>query len=530
MLSLRIHRRDVARRWLPAADGWQAGASRIAPWAHPALEHFMLEDGERSCFVVRERWTGAAAPAPRARLPARQFDAALAALRGWPLDQLILLVDARGDGQVALHAGEPAGAPLCLLTRDDTLYAHWDAARLYPYLTPGAIRHEQAAAMLYASGTPCSRTTLFREIGMLTERASACWRGGARLELAYPPPRRWGQARATLAAADVPAAFETLLAAILRRHDMRGTRMACQLSGGIDSALLSLIAARHGPRPLATYGLLMPGRAGRAQQRRRERLRRACGARDTAVAAIEHLPFARSWRLAADPVVPWGEFYHEAFGALMRRARANGDLCMVSGIGGDELAALQWDELDTPPAAPADEAPAHAWMTAPAVEAARTAGLDPAPAGVAFDSVYGGLRAGATLYLREGIWPLYPYAVPELVQLCRALPACWRRDRALQRHCLRRAGLPGWVYRPAVPENFLDVLHSALGGNTALAALARDARLAELGLVQPAAFERALRHPPGPGQPHALSCLMAAVTLELSLRAVEESRKEDWFA
>jgi hypothetical protein len=46
--------------WHHVPGGWAAGANRVEPFRHPALEDFALVAGDRLVVVVRERCAGAA--------------------------------------------------------------------------------------------------------------------------------------------------------------------------------------------------------------------------------------------------------------------------------------------------------------------------------------------------------------------------------------------------------------------------------------------------------------------------------------
>jgi asparagine synthase (glutamine-hydrolysing) len=258
------------------------------------------------------------------------------------------------------------------------------------------------------------------------------------------------------------------------------------LSGGLDSGTVALAAAGLSRRPPRTYGLIMPGHTGAEQRLRRDELIAMTGASDTALDAQAYAPFCQGARRQDDAMVPWGEYYHEAFQALLMRAHGDGCDTILTGIGGDEISTPQWGEYEGEGEATREQSPPD-FLTSSAVEACRETAraLDPAPRGIAEQRYYEAAMAGSAVYLRTGVWPLYPYATPELVEFCRCLPADWRRGRALQRRWLERRGVSRRTRHPELPESFVPLLDFAMreGGRPLVTDLFSESRLAEQGLV-----------------------------------------------
>lgn len=532
MLSFRIAAGDRLLPWSAAAGCWAAGSSWVRPFLHPALESQALASEGRIAFIVRER--AAAAPRMPASLePLRvgedAWDERVAAALQWPLNVSVLSWQTDARSPVLLRCGGWGTAPICLVPQGDTLHGHWDAAQLYRHL-PGGVDFGRTAYLLARIGAPYSRRTLFPGMQMATERSRAEWDPEGRgLHVAYPPPAPVHGPRELHADADVFGTFESLLGASIARWLEPGTDLiATELSGGLDSAVVGLVASKLSDRPVHTYGLIVPGETGRVQAQRRQLIVDLLGAQDVAIDASRYTPFGSHRQRGDDAIVPWGEFYHEAFLALLQRARSGGAHTILTGIGGDEISTLLYRELDVQrPAPPARPLPSY--LTDRAVAAFREEerhGLDSAPDGAAVRSFFEAAQAGTAVYLRAGVWPLYPYATPELVQFCRSLPAEWRRGRRLQREYLARHGLPEQVWRPELPESFIPLLDQAMRSDarSRIETLFEDSRLEQAGLVDTgrllAAYGRYRR-----GEDWSESdFLLAAVVLELTLRSLEAAR------
>ncbi|GHD15852.1 hypothetical protein GCM10007147_03710 [Nocardiopsis kunsanensis] len=64
--------------------------------------------------------------------------------------------------------------------------------------------------------------------------------------------------------------------------------------------------------------------------------------------------------------------------------------------------------------------------------------------------------------MRHGIWPINPFAAPEIVRLAESLPAEWRSGKHLLRERLVRTGFSRDVSHPESHETFQEVLDMAM--------------------------------------------------------------------
>ena len=541
MLSVRFHARDAGGAWAPAPGGWSAGRSAILPYDHPALHACMLVSPRRTAVLVRERVHGEPRPdgAPAVtRCSERRLDGELAALRSWPLDFHELLIERRGGGaEVRLRCGRWGTAPVYLTARGGTLRVDWDVTRLYPHLRSDALDPAGAALYLLSLSHPYSRRTIFPGVSMLTERATATWSPpSAHVEVAYPRPERQARARPLRRGARVAAAFREILAGSMRqRMASPDDPVAVQLSGGIDSSIVAATAAGIAPGRVRSYGLIMPGRPGGHQRARRAEVVRRFRLRDDARPCADDPPFNRRGRRVRDvAAVPWSEFYEEAVGGMLDRAAADGARLIFTGLGGDELCSPQPGETDDgeDEAGEADDAAASAYppfataLLRDAYEDGAARG-DEAPQALLDTSSLESVAAVARLHLKSGVWPAHPLCTPELVELCRRLPAAWRLDRVVERKVLTSLGLsPKVTYaKPQHLETFNDVMELALrrASSRVIAGLFRDSRLAEQGLVDHdrllATYARYRR-----GDTTHRDRILGAAVLELTIRSVEKGR------
>ncbi|MBI4280496.1 MAG: hypothetical protein HY660_18740 [Armatimonadetes bacterium] len=555
MIRLCLHRSDLSLAWQPDQHGWRAGCSHVAPFLHPAIEAYAVASEAQTLFVVRERLhgNGTRRPAPGAargfgirHVRAGELRKWLAEAEAWPLDSILVLVSRggrAGTGTAELRAGSRGTAPVYLVESGDTLWGDWDPVALYAHMRDRSLRFDLASHFLISFGTPYSRQTLFPRMQRLTERAHASWgvragpAGAARpLIIAYPPALEPPRPGSAVPSADVVGAFGALVAWSMRRWiDAGQPAIYSHLSGGLDSGTVAGVGASLVPGAVHTFGLIMPGSSGAAQQRRRHALVRRFRFVDWSWPAVTHLPLTpRSRRVVEHRVVPWEECYVEAFEVLLQRVRARGGQVLFTGSGGDELTYLQWAELDQEQRRRlvkeifVDRARLPSFVTRRAREAYydtfRT--LDRAPAGAVPSSVFDASAAVAPLYLSHGIWPVHPLGMAEVYRFCQTLPAEWRKDRALARRLLKHLGCPASMYQPRSHEDFGPVMESSLCGpaRPLFERLFKTSRLADLELIDGKrlvrCYEDYCAHGPDARRDTGVQFYGAAV-LELALRVLD---------
>jgi len=178
---------------------------------------------------------------------------------------------------------------------------------------------------------------------------------------------------------------------------------------------------------------------------------------------------------------------------------------------------LHDDERATPPSARTST-----WPLLPTAlqDEARGLANRALPATALYEPTLLAAAVRAPIFLRRGLWPVNLLAAPDIVRFCEWLPAPWRADRRLHRERLVRAGLPSARTRPAVRENFTDVMAYGLHRHALprLERLMADPILAQLGLIDPDAVRAEGKRVDAGSAP--VRGLYEIIALELALRAL----------
>ncbi|MFI6686627.1 hypothetical protein [Streptomyces sp. NPDC050485] len=452
MLSMRIDTLPHTS-WEWHNGRWCSGRSWIAPYDHPALDTWSVHDSQRTIFQVRERLPGQQAHAPGGPRPVskRAYDQALAEATAWAGAHHLIEISPQG---ITLRTGARCPAPVYLAVRQAALHAHWDITQLRDSTTDQNLDPIGTARLLALTGHYSTRTA-WAGIRLLTEQSTACFHDGE-LTVDLPEASRHDQARELAPTSRVLDGYETLLDAVLADLHYLPERTAIELSGGMDSSNVAMSLARRHGAALVSGALLQEGAAGAQQQRRREAMIRYAGFRDTLLRAADYLPMDPR-HASSSPLGPHEEIYIAGHSTLLAKWHADGMLWSATGVGGDEMLSLPPE-----PRSPLAKSSLPPWLTDAAFEALQDqeAGVPPAPP--ISDSTLRAMACGAPMYLRAGLWPLYPLADVTLWRFGQWLPFSWRRNKRLARARLQRLGFPPEVAHPLLRENFQDVLHEAL--------------------------------------------------------------------
>ncbi|QBF31183.1 asparagine synthase C-terminal domain-containing protein [Thalassococcus sp. S3] len=517
MLKFRINSDDLSEPWQRAGRALVAGDSRVVPFRNPMLENMLIQSPGQTCIVVRERGR---VPARDRVLSASGFHKALGALRRWPLDMLVLLIDHKAR-RVRLRSGRGGNAPVFLMPSDTALIGDWDPQCLLPEVT--ALRPGAAALFLRNFDMPYGPHTLFEGLELAVADSIVDWSPGQPLRHLSAPD--WPQPRATALrpGGDPVAVALDMLKASMERMIHPDVCYGSELSGGLDSALVSIVAQDQ-LEGLFTFGLRLPEMDG--QSERRLSMIERFGFEDHLFDLEKAVPLApNSPRWEGIGSVPWEETYEEGVAHLLGQARELGVSAMFTGFGGDELCGLHPGEPPVPshlaPFEPAGEERIDAdFLTSDALSAMRGYAPETAPRAAIEGSALETVAYGAALYMRHGIWPIHPLCTPELARFCAALPWEWRAGRRIEREMLRRIGCPEIVAGSRRVDSFLPALASGMrnGSFAPVQRLFGGARLARLGLVDRDRLQRDFEDWRASGSDEAVLPFYSAASLELALR------------
>ncbi len=459
--------------------------SHVTPFTHPMTEQQAVTDGTRTLLAVRERISGRAPVPPGvAAVTPSAFEQARADALAWPAD--FVLIETQPGHPVRVTAGAARTTPLYLAESGGSLRGTWDMADLRGLA--GELSPREAARLLVYQpryGTE----TLFSGIRRLTERATAVY--GGSLHLHYPEPALHVEPRDLVPGADVLAALTDTIDAAIDLRPLDPSSTVFHLTGGFDSGIIATRAACRWPGRVTTAALKVTG-AGRPQQdRRRAQILAALpfSGTDLTVDCDGARPLAPECpRARGDLISPYEEPLFLPFTRLTALIAQHGGQAVVTGLGGDEMVALSPEESEIVAAEQARITDHLPWLGAEAAAAFRWKDDGIAPPAAVNAITLLSIETTAPPLLREGIWPVHPFADPAMIRLGEQLPVFWREFKNLQRRQLESLGLSDDVCNPVERESFVWLVEDSLkayGVPLLERMLADGSPLFDAGLVDP---------------------------------------------
>ena len=484
--------------------------------------------GRLALLICEGGWGNLDAAALAQEIPAALYDQLKTQILARDRQVVVLEWQRHPTAQLDIMRNHQAGCGLYVVVRKDRVYIHWDPVALYDCLDgPVRLDHDQCLAFLSCSWN-YDNATVFRDIQCLPQRAH--------LRLT-PQDVQWLRPSAVAVGSSVelcdgadPVATlcQMVQADIADYCSVRGGRLACELSSGLDSALVASLAAQQlAPGQMVTCGYIPLG-ADRAviAARRAEAVARL-QAQDygqpieqtfPALNEISRQSARRYWPYEAPSL-----FEKEA---TARRLAALGVNIVLSGIGGDELCLLTREEkqaeFTSPQPGPVRGQDADFSGLLPARLQRRAATLDiPAwPAGLVPQSAHDVAASLSFAWLRAGIWYAHPLSHASLQSFAHFLPVQWRRDRALSRAALRRFSYSEAYLAQSPKESLSESLDVNLRRYPDLPGYFASSHLLAEGLIDLSQVERACGLlAQGAGERAGLF-LTLALALERSLRSI----------
>ena len=471
--------------------GFHFGGSHIAPFRHRLLRAQALVGARRRAVIVRERMADDDGPEAQLRPTDDEGVAqALAELETGPLDWLSIAWETTG-GSASFACSHWGQAPIYLRGDPDGVEASWSPSELLP---AGPLALDGVAVSRFLAGSLCyGAETPVAGLRRLTAASTIVAEPG-RLSVRYPMSSP-DVVLADLAAGEDPV--QLLLdgvAALMELRPLRADRTAVEVSGGMDSAITSLVAAwRLGPG-LLSYGAVFDGDMGNAQVERRRLIVQAGRMADRPVPAARFAPYGEtSPRRSPRVVWPHGENYPEIFEPMVAFCAAAGIDTLITGSGGDELYPLYPHERE----AGATAGDRSGLLTETARRLLVGTG-DGFPFAGVLESAWTAAASRSERLLRHGIWPVYPFHSRLLTRFTFRLPVELRRDRRLHRMSLTRLTGSDCFETDYVKETFGPTLALGLEHNRGfIETLIDNARSVELGLVDGGAARALAARPAG---------------------------------
>lgn len=337
--------------------------------------------------------------------------------------------------------------------------------------------------------------TIFADIKILTERSSL--RVGKKDHVLSPPKGQFASRKiSSIRGKNVYRRFEQVLEKTLTHYWYKipkKTRIAFELSGGLDSSAVAGFYSKKFNKRLPTFSLVLPGGYGKSQTKKIRDFSGKFDLESRLTPINGKIPLSNQLTSKKlKPFYPWREIYYEALSAMISRARKNGIEVMFTGVGGDEL--FQIDPREETNFQGEEEIKFRKNLPLPSFFTKKFRSnflknlpyIATAPASLVPYSVLGANASRNNVFVERGIWPIAPLGDPTLVCFCRSLPAVLRARKKILRDYQRKNGYPSSIYDAKINESFTSFFDNSIRGplKKFLLRLYKNSILDNLGLIK----------------------------------------------
>lgn len=469
------------------------GKSRLSPYLHAALDYKILYNEHRILLVCREKCKQAI----DFRVGQHEhiltedpsdFEDEIAGVAGWP------------NAAIAIDISREIGAPgIRIFTNHNpntcvyvwASYAEfrvsWDYNAVARSSCQNRINLHQLSRWLMMHGYAYDSQTIFANIFRVTVD-SEVFASPHRLRITQRDRRREYAPREM--ARDVPFQniLEEYINAAISRRKLGADRVVCEVSGGLDSAVLLLLASRLIPS-LSAAGIAVSASFGQPvnQTIRQRKITASLNVPLLLVDIAQHLPFSPdSPRREPFCTSYMAEPFHEAFFSLTEKLRLGGYDTLISGVGGNEAFPLFPSDDGFTNSYPGitRSNPSCVFITREAFLLAQSAQVT---SNYTLPYVAPALQAVEARHQRlllQGMWSINPFLEPEIIQFGSSLPPHLRKDRLLLKKVLSAVGLRDFLVD--IHDSFeSSILDTLVRSNQLMRQLCQDSVCADVGLIEP---------------------------------------------
>lgn len=495
------------------------GRNSIRPYESDWLESFAISCGSKTLVVVREASSrghfNLSGQAKISFVDQFYYDRLKRDVKDWPLGVVFIEIDARVK-RIEFFAGAYCPAPLYFLMNENTVEVSWNPKHLLKKNSLNFFDPFFCAEVL--EQLDYGYRTLFTNIFKLPRKGIFVFEGN-NFEIIPPEDEKLFPGRVVEDENELAETFLDFLQKTIERWPIYGEGVAAELSGGFDSALISLVLKNlRGSEGLLTAGMIFPDKCGAQQISRRQELIEKAGFTDISVQMKEYLPYNDVFSNLYQPLWCPEEIYQYGLRTMLRKLKAKGASAVFCGLGGDELTLLTEGE--------------QSLLRQPKRTVSSFSLLEEKYLQRSQEKIWPDMEISVStliamevrniVFLEEGLWPINPFALQEINQFCRSLPMLWRKDRRIFKEIFKLSGMSASYLNPSLKENFSGTMDMALVEHEKnLKSLFEAPLLCEAGIVNREKLTQAIKGFYDDGDRSYHKKIVFAAEMEIFLRCLQ---------
>lgn len=437
------------------------GENFIHPFESPYLENVFLNDGFINVFITRERNfqeeknTIFNNSQSIRKVDSLQLNELINNTKDSELEFIIVIINTQNE-KTQLIKGISNNVPLYYINNSNLISASWDLNDLYRHLRLENIFNHRMLTSHLLLNFNYSNSTIYNDINILSERSEVTF-NGFKSTIKLPEPYPVHKERTIKNEINIFEVFSSLLRRKLLIHGINLNNFICELSGGLDSAIVAIIAAQINDKPIKTVGMIFNGDMGNQQKNRRREIVEKFHMIDTPAYINGFYPLKNNGEtLSNGKASIYDEIYHDALQYSLSLSTLDGG-AVLTGIGGDELS-IVYESLGTCDKPMLQEK----LQNHPFVIYNKLDEVVSLPHPPITRSAIMSAQARAPIFLKNGLWPINPLCCNQIVKFCQYLPKDTKENRKLHRDILNYHGISKHYIYPQIRENFSEFYETSI--------------------------------------------------------------------
>ena len=461
MLKFKIHINNLDNDWKIEHNTWRNKESFLAPIQSIFIENSFLFSENKCVFIIREKdTTNPNLPLPNnsSKLTQQELDKLLLQLKEWNLELLILELDLVSRN-ITFSKGSSDKVANYYTIKEGFIYSSWEINDLLVHLDSEIFNKAELLKTLVLMPQK-GFDTIYNNIFLLSERSmlSVSTKNSV-IEL--PPSYPVYQERSVRNEKDIDNCFQEIIYNYIKKFvHKKNISLACELSGGLDSALIAVSLCRLPNTKISTLGMSLPGVIGDQQQNRRKEIINKFNLSDYSVYALDKGPLFEDGKFLRNGIFSiYDEIYQDSVIEMIECSLITDNGAVFTGIGGDELS-LIYENIETSAKDNGFNIGAYDFINDRDLILA-SSGADLPNANISLSAIRSA-QSRSPVFLRKNLWPINPLCCPDLVKFCQYLPRKIKAKKGIHRKVLENNGLSKEFTYPKIRENFNYVYEECL--------------------------------------------------------------------
>jgi len=370
-----------------------------------------------------------------------------------PCSEEFLLIEV-SPGGLEIVRDQFATLPLFLGQSDSTVYISNDFSWVAQQIGRAQLTVNDGSLARFLLVVGMDNSTIFEQISVISDSEYVKIRPDGQLSVSKP------LVDVTTAESDpikFPFHLENIYKSIQKEIDIN--KAGFEFSGGIDSATAAAWFAAQSK--IDAYVMLFPSKSGVTQKAKIADFEKKFDSTVHLSEIKEHndYPLSRYGNSVSAMFYEYQEIYTEQLDKLASAMEADGKRFVFTGIGGNELFE-PYEALKSKKEPLSNElyrkrfSKSNIYSDAVRDVAADSLKTHRWPRALLAESVIMAHTSRNNTYIEKDIWPISPFASPELFVYTSNLPAAFRIDKMILRSYHESQDYPKSIYAPEINENF----------------------------------------------------------------------------